>query len=103
VDVPAAGALFIETALTLSMLIPQAPGFLGVFQVVTEEALALWGTPTAQAEGIALVFWSVCFVPITIWGLFEAWRQGLGLSGGQAAVYAELSGEPMDGPSMDEA
>ena len=40
-EMPLAGALFMESALTLSMLVPQAPGFLGVFQVVTEEALAL--------------------------------------------------------------
>ena len=73
-DLPLAAALFVEAALTLSMMVPQAPGFLGVFQVVTEEALTLCDAPVASAEGVALVFWSVCFVPITVIGLFEGAR-----------------------------
>jgi len=73
-DLPLAAALFVEAALTLSMMVPQAPGFLGVFQVVTEEALTLFDAPVASAEGVALVFWSVCFVPITVIGLFEGAR-----------------------------
>jgi len=76
-DLPLAAALFLEAALTLSMMVPQAPGFLGVFQVVTEEVLGLWNAPAAQAEGVALVFWTVCFVPITILGLIEGGRHGL--------------------------
>lgn len=92
-ELPLAGALFMEAALTLSMMVPQAPGFLGVFHVVTEKALALWGTPTAQAEGIALVFWTVVFVPITLVGLFEGWRRGLDVVGGRRAVLEELAEE----------
>lgn len=91
VELPLAGALFMEAALTLSMMVPQAPGFLGVFHVVTEEALSLWGTPTVQAQGIALVFWSVAFVPITIWGLVTGWREGLDLFGGKRGVLQDLA------------
>jgi hypothetical protein len=76
-DLPLAAALFLEAALTLSMMVPQAPGFLGVFQVVTEEALALFHAPTAASQGVALVFWSICFVPITVLGLFEGARHGV--------------------------
>ncbi len=76
-DVGAAGALFLETALTLSMLVPQAPGFLGVFQVVTEEALGLFGAPESESEAVALLFWTVCFVPVTLLGAVDAWRSGL--------------------------
>ncbi len=76
-DLPLAGALFWESSLTLSMLVPQAPGYLGVFQVVTEQALALFDAPTAKAEAIALVFWTVCFVPVTVLGLYDGSRMGL--------------------------
>jgi uncharacterized protein (TIRG00374 family) len=76
-DVGAAGALFLETALTLSMLVPQAPGFLGVFQVVCEEALGLFGVAEAEAEAVALLFWTVCFVPVTAIGVVDGWRSGL--------------------------
>ena len=77
-DLPLAAALFLEAALTLAMMVPQAPGFLGVFQVVTEEVLNLWNTPAGAAQGVALVFWSLCFVPITIVGLVEGARHGVG-------------------------
>jgi len=76
-NLPLAAALFIETALSLTMMVPQAPGFLGVFQIVTERALALFGAPTTESQAIALVFWTVCFVPITLIGLVAGYRAGL--------------------------
>ena len=79
-DIPVAGAMFIEAALTLAMMVPQAPGFLGMFQVVTEEALALFGAPAAEAKAVAVVFWTVCFVPITALGLWDGWRLGIGIN-----------------------
>ncbi|MEQ1501846.1 MAG: lysylphosphatidylglycerol synthase transmembrane domain-containing protein [Myxococcota bacterium] len=79
-DIPIAGAMFIETALTLAMMVPQAPGFLGMFQVVTEQALGLFGAPQTEAKAVALVFWTVCFVPITILGVWDGWRLGIGLA-----------------------
>lgn len=78
-DIPLVGALFWESSLTLSMLLPQAPGYLGVFQVVTEESLRLFEAPVAKAEAIALVFWTICFVPITILGVYDGSRMGLSL------------------------
>jgi glycosyltransferase 2 family protein len=93
VDLPLDGALFMESSLTLSMMLPQAPGFLGLFQVVTEQTLAWYDTPVAKAEGVALVFWSVCFIPITLVGLYEGSKRGLGLLGNRGAVFDELVDE----------
>lgn len=76
-DVGVAGALFLETTLTLSMLLPQAPGFLGLFQVVTEEALGAFGAPESESEAVALLFWTVCFVPVTVLGAIDGWRSGV--------------------------
>jgi uncharacterized protein (TIRG00374 family) len=81
-DLTVAAALFMECALTLTMMVPQAPGFLGVFQIVTERALALFGAPTAESQAIALVFWSVCFVPITVIGVVAGYRAGVAPSTG---------------------
>ena len=66
-----------EAALSLAMMVPQAPGFLGMFQVVTEQSLSLWHAPAAQAQAVAMVFWTVCFVPVTILGLVDGARLGL--------------------------
>jgi len=78
-DLPVAAALFVELALAVSITVPQAPGFLGLFQVVMEEALTLWGAQEGAAEAIALVFWVVCFVPITSIGAWATWREGVSL------------------------
>ncbi|MEZ4239328.1 MAG: lysylphosphatidylglycerol synthase transmembrane domain-containing protein [Myxococcota bacterium] len=89
--IPAAGAMFIEAALTIVMMFPQAPGFLGVFQVVTEEALTLFDAPPAEAKAVALVFWTVCFVPITLLGVWDGWRMGIGLApGSRAHAFTDL-------------
>lgn len=76
-DLPYAAGLFTEAALAASVALPQAPGYWGVFHVVLEKTLALWGAPTASAKAAALVFWAVSFGPVTIIGLIEAWREGL--------------------------
>lgn len=76
-DLPPQAALSLEAALSVAMMVPQAPGFLGVFQVVTEEVLTRWRAPAGTAQAMALVFWCVCFVPITIVGLVEGARHGL--------------------------
>jgi uncharacterized protein (TIRG00374 family) len=90
-DIPVAGAMFIEAALTIVMMFPQAPGFLGVFQVVTEQALDLFGAPPAQAKAVALVFWTVCFVPITVLGAWDGWRMGIGLApGSRREAFTDL-------------
>jgi glycosyltransferase 2 family protein len=90
-DIPIAGAMFIEAALTIVMMFPQAPGFLGVFQVVTEEALDLFGAPPAEAKAVALVFWTVCFVPITVLGAWDGWRMGIGLApGSRREAFTDL-------------
>lgn len=89
IALPLAGALFMETALTLSMILPQAPGFLGVFQVVVEEALGLFGIEATEGKAIALVFWTVCFVPITVIGAWEGWRAGVA-PGAKARTFEKL-------------
>ncbi len=73
-------AVFVEGALTLSVALPQAPGYLGVFQVAMEETLKLFAAPVAVAKGAALVFWAICYLPVTAVGLLLAWRRGLPLS-----------------------
>ncbi|MBX2800133.1 MAG: flippase-like domain-containing protein [Myxococcales bacterium] len=94
---PLAAALFWESSLTLSMMVPQAPGYLGVFQVVTEESLALFRAPTEKAEAIALVFWTVCFVPITILGVYNGSKLGFSVSSGVAGALDELAEVTSDG------
>jgi uncharacterized protein (TIRG00374 family) len=75
-DLPFAAACFTTVAIALTVALPQAPGFFGVFHVAIEKTLVLWGQPEGPAEAFAIVFWAVSFVPITVSALLLAWREG---------------------------
>jgi len=70
--------LFIAVALTASISVPQAPGYLGLFQVVMENAATLWGVPEVVAEAESFVLWFAYVGPITLVGLWYAFRGGRG-------------------------
>lgn len=87
---PYAAACFITVAIALAVVIPQAPGYLGVFQNVIEVTLALWtsaelfhhsGTTllSQDIKAFAIVFWGVSFVPVTVLGLLSLRKAGLSL------------------------
>ena len=91
---PFGAACFTAVAIALTVALPQAPGFLGVFHVAMEKTMLLWGQPVAAAKGFAIVFWSVSFLPITAIGLVALWREGMGLtsfrlSGGDAQTVEQ--------------
>jgi hypothetical protein len=64
-------------AIALTVALPQAPGFIGVFHIAIEKTMLLWGMAPDESKGFALVFWSVSFVPVTVVGLIAMWREGL--------------------------
>ncbi len=78
-ELPFAAACFQSVTLALAVVVPQAPGFIGVWQVAVSETLKAWGVPDGDAQGFAVVFWLASFVPITLLGLSAMWAQGLKL------------------------
>jgi uncharacterized protein (TIRG00374 family) len=79
IDLPFAAACFTTVAIALTVALPQAPGFFGVFHVAIEKTLVLWGTDTAPSQAFAIVFWAVSFVPVTTIGAVLWWREGLSM------------------------
>lgn len=77
---PFGAACFTTVAVALSVVLPQAPGFIGVFHVAMEKTMLLWGQAPAAAQGFAIVFWAVSFLPVTAVGLIATWREGLSVS-----------------------
>ncbi len=71
--------LVLVATLAASTVVPQAPGFLGTFQVLVAGALVAWKVPEATADAVALLGWAVLFLPPTLIGLFSAWRRGMSL------------------------
>ena len=82
---PFGAACFVAVAIALTVALPQAPGFLGVFHVAIEKTMVLWGQESAPAQGFAIIFWAVSFLPVTAAGLLAMWQEGLSWSSLQAA------------------
>lgn len=76
---PFGAACFTGVAIALTVALPQAPGFVGVFHVAIEKTLVLWGQPALLSKGFAIVFWATSFLPVLVVGLAAMWREGLGL------------------------
>jgi uncharacterized membrane protein YbhN (UPF0104 family) len=77
-------ALALVCALAVAMSVPQAPGFLGGFQVVTVEVLGAFGAPKVAADAMAVLLWAAFFLPVTVLGVEAAWRRGVRLLAGEA-------------------
>jgi len=76
-ELPFAAAAFQSVTLALAVALPQAPGFIGVWQVAVSETLKAWGVAVGAAQGFAVLFWLMSFVPVTVIGLLLLWREGL--------------------------
>lgn len=88
---PFGAACFVSVAIALTVALPQAPGFLGVFHIAIEKTLLLWGQTVIVAKGFALVFWAVSFLPVTLLGILFFSREKLNIS---ALLKREKSKQP---------
>jgi len=77
---PFGAACFVGVAIALTVALPQAPGFIGVFQLAMTSTMKLWGQADAVSDGFAIMFWAVSFLPVTVVGLLAMWREGLSLT-----------------------
>ena len=83
-ELPFAAACFVGVAIALTVALPQAPGFVGVFHLAMEKTIMLWTGSEgmlAEAQGFAIVFWAISFLPVTLLGVIAAWKEGTSLSG----------------------
>ena len=81
------GALLMFTFTSLAVALPQAPGFLGVYNVAVEESLKLLGAPVTPAKGFALLWWTMSIVPVTVLGFLVMWLEGMNLAQVSAARH----------------
>jgi hypothetical protein len=71
--------LVIQLAISVAVALPQAPSFLGLFQVGALTAARFYGIPNGEAAAFANVLWAVNVVPITVVGLIVLHAEGLSL------------------------
>jgi uncharacterized protein (TIRG00374 family) len=78
IQVGYAGAVILQSAIVFGIAVPSSPGFVGVFEAAIVVALALYGVPQDRAVAYALTYHAATFLPITVLGLYSAYRTGLG-------------------------
>jgi uncharacterized protein (TIRG00374 family) len=78
IHVPFAGALFLQSVIALFVSLPSAPGFFGLFESAAKIVLVeLFGVELTKAVSYAVGFHIGGFIPVTLIGLYYAWRLGL--------------------------
>ncbi len=83
-------ALFVNATVALAVAVPAAPGFIGTFQFGVIAGLGVYGVSEAAATALSLGFHVAAFIPVTLIGLFYAWRLGLSLGDvGKSEVRVE--------------
>ncbi|CAN5743016.1 lysylphosphatidylglycerol synthase transmembrane domain-containing protein [soil metagenome] len=86
---PFTAALFFQSAIALAVSVPSGPAFVGVFHGAAVFVLSrMWGAPEAAAGAFAVGFHLAGFIPVTLIGLYYAWR--MGLSVGEVAASEEV-------------
>lgn len=83
-----AGALMV--LLRLGSVLPQAPGNIGLFQVVSTLVLTLFGAPTAMARRFAFILWAVITVPLLVVGFVALIASGSKMGDIQREAEAEM-------------
>jgi uncharacterized protein (TIRG00374 family) len=79
--VPYAGAVFLQSLLSLAVAVPSSPGFFGPFEVAARVGLALWAVAPDKAVSFAVGFHIGGFIPVTLIGLYYmsslnlSWRE----------------------------
>jgi uncharacterized protein (TIRG00374 family) len=77
IDVPFTAAFLVQGLITISVALPAAPGFFGLFEAAGVAALALYGVDASLAVSWALGYHLLTFVPITVIGFWYFARLGL--------------------------
>ncbi len=78
-DAPWSAALLLQALIAFGVAVPSAPGFFGVFELVTRGSLALYGVAGGLAISYAVGYHLGTFLPITLLGMWSLTRAHLHL------------------------
>jgi len=79
-EAPALASVFLIVLVSLGSMIPSAPAFLGTMQYACVLGLGVYGVARGEALAFSTVYHATQFFPITIAGLYYAWRSHWRLS-----------------------
>jgi glycosyltransferase 2 family protein len=84
------GAAALMVLLRLGSAAPQAPGNLGLFQLLSTLGLTLFGVQQAMARRFTLILWAVVTVPLVIVGFIDLVATGANLGKINREAQAEM-------------
>ena len=70
-------SLVILVMISIGIMIPSSPGFVGTYHYLAMQGLALFGIPETDALSFAIVLHISNYIPITLVGMFYFWRENL--------------------------
>ncbi len=80
-SLPLSASYVLLVVVSISILIPSAPGFIGVYHAGVVLTLSYYGIRANSPEAVscALILHAAQFIPITLLGFFYVWKEGLSL------------------------
>ncbi len=88
-----AGAVFVEMAIAIMVMVPAAPGYLGTHQLAAATTLGLLLVPAGPAGAFAWLAWLIGYVPVVLIGMVCMWREGLSLKVLRAEVRTQVESD----------
>ncbi len=79
IDLSIPVAFFLLVMLCLGVMIPSAPGFIGIVQFVFVTGMALFDIPKPQALAYSFLYHISQYIPLVLVGFFFLFREGLSL------------------------
>jgi glycosyltransferase 2 family protein len=76
-EAPFMSAVFTQSLIVLAVALPQAPGFVGVFETVAILGLSVYGVPKEIAAAWAIAYHVASYIPVTLLGVIYSIRMGL--------------------------
>jgi glycosyltransferase 2 family protein len=104
-DVPFAGAVFLQSFLSIAVAVPSSPGFFGPFEAAARIGLSLWAVEAGKAVSFAVGYHLGGFIPVTVIGLYYmsrlnlSWRE---VRGSEDVVEDRVEELPGAGAAMHE-
>ncbi|MDZ7266491.1 MAG: flippase-like domain-containing protein [candidate division KSB1 bacterium] len=95
-QMPPGASLVILVMTSIAIMVPAAPGYVGSFHWVCQQALVLFGVSASESLGFAVVSHVVNFIPITLLGFYYYYRQHLHL-------HEAVARTPLDPVAPDNA
>ncbi|HEX6533954.1 MAG TPA: lysylphosphatidylglycerol synthase transmembrane domain-containing protein [Gemmatimonadaceae bacterium] len=77
ISAPFSAALLLQGLIAIGVAVPSAPGFFGIFEIIGQLGLGIYGVDRTLATSWAVGFHILTFIPITVIGIYYFGRLGL--------------------------